>query len=260
MEAWRQYLELNIEPELVREDGVLYWVWPDGFKIKAISGGGAKVTVQQAFRFRNDDGSEAAATFMGTGNGEDQTIDADTIFRLRFVIEETANGNSNTGFELQYSLNDGGYNDVTTTTPIQAVASAYDPDPQDDQALATARLGFSGTYASGRFDDDGATTTAIIIKNSYTEVEFCLQIPTGALSDEDYFDLRVYAVGVALNSYTDTPRVTVLPRVATRTGEKRKFKKKRRRRMPRRRRRALKIALAFFAALLVFLLLQLVFG
>ena len=168
MEAWR-YHQLNpeIKPDLVREEnGVLYWVWPDGFKLKAVSGGGAQVTAQQDFRFRNDDGSEATATFMGSGNNENQTIDADTIFRLRIVLEETAGGNSNAGFDLQYDLNGVGYEDVTGATPIQAVASATDPNPGDDDLMATARLGFSGTYVSGRFDDDGATTSAITINST----------------------------------------------------------------------------------------------
>ena len=220
MEAWRFYqLNPGIKPDLVRkENGVLYWAWPDGFKVKAISGGGPANSVQQTHRFRNDDGNEADATFMGAGNGEDATVDADTIFRLRVVVEETAGGTDNIAAGLQYSLNGAGYLDVTGATPIQAAASAYDPDPQDDQVLATARLGYSGTMEDGRFDDDGVDTTAVGIdadNTNYTEFEFCLTIPTGALSDQDWFDLRVYDAGGALDAYTDTPRVTVSIGAAT---------------------------------------------
>ena len=57
---------------------------------------GAAVTAQQTFHFRNDDGSESGATFMGA-QGSDQSIGTGTAnkFRIRIIVEETAGGNAN---------------------------------------------------------------------------------------------------------------------------------------------------------------------
>jgi len=212
MEDWRRYLEPN-NPKRVYEDGVLYWVWPDGFKLLGVAGGGAAYMVQQTFRFRNDDGSESTATFMGSGNGEDQTIAINTKFRIRFVVQETNGGNGTPEATLYYSYQGGTYTDIATTGDhIRAIASDYDPDPQDDQSLATPRLGFGGTYAAGRFDSDGVAATSVTIDNDsagVTEFEFCLIIPSGVVEDGQTIDLRVYDSGSPLNSYTDTPRITI---------------------------------------------------
>ena len=79
---------------------------------------GAPVTVQQTFRFRDDDGSESGATWLGAGNGSDISRGTGTgnKFRIRNVIEETNNGNANNPWILYASYNEGTYFQVTTST------------------------------------------------------------------------------------------------------------------------------------------------
>jgi len=58
-------------------------------KLRFIGLAGAAATIEQeGFRFRNDDGSESAATWRQTQDVDD-TIAKDTNFRLRFLLSAT---------------------------------------------------------------------------------------------------------------------------------------------------------------------------
>jgi len=48
---------------------------------------------QEGFRFRNDDGSESAATWKASQD-TNITLAADTAFRLRFLLKATGNPDS----------------------------------------------------------------------------------------------------------------------------------------------------------------------
>ncbi|MHC4088661.1 MAG: hypothetical protein ACYSVY_00005, partial [Planctomycetota bacterium] len=199
------------EPRRVRIDGFPYWVYPTGLALLAIMGGGPAVSVQQAFRFRNDDGSESTATWMGDA-GADQSIEAGTAnrFRIRFLIEETNGGNINLDGTLQYSYNSGAYTAVSTSSSvIRSIGSLNTSWTITDNDTLVQRLG-SGTYDTGFYDDDGAVETTIALDAEETEYEFCLYIVDADVSSGDTIDLRVYDSVTALDSYTDTPRITVL--------------------------------------------------
>lgn len=58
-----------------------------------------------------------------------------------------------------------------------------------------------------RWDDKNGTDTIDITADDYTEVEWCLKVQAPA-ANADYFDFRVYAGAVALDSYGVTPRLT----------------------------------------------------
>jgi hypothetical protein len=79
---------------------------------------------QIAFRIRNDDGSELAASWRQAQNVND-TITVNTNFRVRFRIDETASVLwSGKTWQLRYSLNGAAYALVTGTTPVQITTSA----------------------------------------------------------------------------------------------------------------------------------------
>lgn len=59
-----------------------------------------------------------------------------------------------------------------------------------------------------RWDDENGTDTINLTPDDYTEVEWSLTTQAPAVGG-DYFDFRVYAGGVALSTYTSTPRWTI---------------------------------------------------
>jgi hypothetical protein len=199
---------------LLRIDGWVYdpfrkaWIHPSGRVLPIIRGAGMANAVQQAFWFRNNDGNEATATFMGA-QGSDQTLPVDTIFRIRIIVEETAGGVANVGGNLHYQRNGaGGYIDITgASTHVQAVDEAQ--SIADDTLLTTQRLTYSGTYVSGRYDDDGVATTNVTLDAEFTEFEFSIKIIGSAVNHGDTIDLRVYDAALALDVYSVTPRATV---------------------------------------------------
>ena len=174
---------------------------------------GKAVQAQQDFWFRNDDGSITAATFMGA-QGSNQSISVDTKFRLRVLTEETAGGTGACAAHLFYSYNSGAYTTLTG-------ASTHVQEVDDDNSIAdnassgaSAQLTYAGTYLAGRYSDDGAAATNVVISSQYTEFEFCLQVIGTAVANGDTIDFRVYNGTTALDSYTVSPRLTVVKEAA----------------------------------------------
>lgn len=104
--------------------------------------------VQYSFRGRNDDGNEAAATWIDAADTNwSQTVDE--TFRARFLVKETSGDASTTGFEWQCKLNAGDWESVHTDT-------AWDLDSVGLKTLAT--LSISNGATSGQeavFSSDG---------------------------------------------------------------------------------------------------------
>jgi len=63
----------------------------DGFCLPVIQGGTNPNYQQEDFRFRNDDGTLATATWIDgeTTNNIDKSLNVDTNYRLRFVLQVT---------------------------------------------------------------------------------------------------------------------------------------------------------------------------
>ena len=163
---------------------------------------------QNAFRGRVDSGNEATPTWIALANTDwSQNVDED--FRVRFVIQETANSTNAATVDLliEYSLNSGAYAAVTASTPIQfgTFTGATDND------ATTQQLG-AGTFVTGRLDSNGTVTSADL-QNSETEYEYCLFIDSAQVVNADTIDLRVYDGTTALDNYTQTPRITVVEAV-----------------------------------------------
>ena len=164
---------------------------------------------QVAFRLRNDDGSESAASWRQTQNTND-SLGRDTSFRVRLLVDETANV-AWTGklWNLYFSKNSGTWNAVTAGTPVFVCASTHYADGDD----CTAQLsGGSGTFVANNNGMKQAATPASNdgARNNFFEAEWCLQLDEAQLSDCDTIDLRVYDGSSALAVYAYTPRVTYL--------------------------------------------------
>ena len=160
---------------------------------------------QNAFRGREDSGNEATPTWIALANTNwSQSVNED--FRVRFVIQETANSSNAATVTplIQFSVNGGAYAAVGTTTAVKfgAFTGATDND------ATTQQLG-SGSFVTGRLDSNGSVTTADL-QNSETEYEYCLNIDGAQVSNNDTITLRVYDNTTALDQYGVTPSITAV--------------------------------------------------
>ncbi len=182
---------------------------------------------QSAFQFRDDDGSETAATFFGSVNddvtvGSGETIELDTNFRYRIVVQETAGfADSNHRSDLQYSLNSGTWTDISATSlVVRAFTSTQYADGDD----TTQQIG-GGSFVTpngGMDDGDGSAGGAALdfLGSDETELEFCLQIRAVDVSDSDTIDIKGTDKGTDYNSYTNIGRLTAVtssPQTVTQT-------------------------------------------
>jgi len=206
-----------MDPERMNKHQAKIIGWLNGRPVYSVSGGHNVFSLDQtSFRGRNDDGSESGASWIDAANS-DWTQDVDTNFRVRFLIQEsgagTASGTLNhaSGFSsLQYNLGGAGWNSVTDSSSVVIMSASSDPFTNGD--VTTQQLG-SGTFVDGFIlDSENITDSASFSGDDETEVEYCLQIVGADVSDTDTIQLRVVGEdgsGVVLNSYTNTPTITV---------------------------------------------------
>ncbi|MBW1942617.1 MAG: hypothetical protein JRJ51_07265 [Deltaproteobacteria bacterium] len=165
---------------------------------------------QTAFRVRTadtvglntDSGWEAAKNV-------DASIDVDTIFRVRIRFKETAGARADSDrFGIWASKNGGAYTDVTSTTSGLEI----EPSAQFNDGSSTTELlsGDGGTWSAGKGIEtySGAADKGFGLE--VTEYEYSLIIDSADVVNGDYFDVRVYKDGTALDTYTQVPRITVV--------------------------------------------------
>lgn len=166
---------------------------------------------QDAFRGRNDDGSETTATWKAAAN-TNWTQNVDENFRVRFVIQETGGvSESNFSEDLQYNLNGAGWNDVDDSASLVVRMSLSANFAHGDDT--TQQIG-AGTFLSNNdgmneTNPPGSGMVPDYAGNDETEFEFCVQIRSADVVDADTIQLRVTNNGTALNTYTNTPTITV---------------------------------------------------
>lgn len=167
---------------------------------------------QEAFRFRNDDGTETTATWKAAENTNfTLLVDANQTFRLRIELQENNSTGTAAAFTIRYSKNGAAYATVTTaTSDIKLVASGTVADATATTNQLTTSV---KTHVNGQFDSNG-TVANITINNQSTELEYCLQGVAANLVHGDTYDFRCYRGGTtALQTYTRTPRLTVVKTV-----------------------------------------------
>lgn len=159
---------------------------------------------QLSFRGRNDDGSEAAATWQAAENVNWGQI-VGVKFRVRFEIQENNSvGTANT-FILQHAINGAAFVTTTTsTTGVQLVASGT---VADAAATTNQNTTSAKTFLAGIFDSNG-TVASLTLNNTHTEMEYCLQLVSANLFNGDQIQFRVTkAAGAALDVYSQTPTI-----------------------------------------------------
>lgn len=175
---------------------------------------GASTTVQGRFRYRNDDGTEAGASWKELVDVQWVPVTADflTPFRLRLEISTSGMDESAGTYEIYLSVNDATYAPITTTSTdgVKSVESVYSSPPVDNSAT-TEQMAGSGTFVEGQFDTTGATSSITITNGGDCEIEYCLQLDEDVLVGTEKLEFQVYRNGGALDGYTVTPTIASAP-------------------------------------------------
>lgn len=156
------------------------------------------------YRFRNDDGSETAATWVAaidTG----ATLNVDTNYRVRFVIDNHGATNGSPSLKWQRNYKGAGWSDLTSSF-LKISLSGHFADGDG----TTQQVG-SGTFNAGEMDENASTGAISIPFGEETEVEFCLQVVGIDVDHNDTIELRaVETDGTVLGSYiSPLPTITV---------------------------------------------------
>ena len=167
---------------------------------------------QVAFRGRNDNGDQATATWKALQN-TNWTQAVDENFRVRLEAQETAGcAKANfTNIQLQYRLNAGTWTDVTASSNV--VRSFASPNEADAAALTDQLTVGTGTFEGDACFDEvngvcGSTATDVAA-SGHIEAEYCVQILSADVANNDTVELRITVGGTAFAAYDATPSITV---------------------------------------------------
>src|SRR5210317_1593906 len=149
---------------------------------------------QTTFRYRDDDGSESAATWRQTA-GTNDTLNLDTTYRMRFLITATHTGGSGSfdftgGF--QYNVDAAGWNNITTSSSnVRAVASADTSWTISDDDVTTEQLAGGATFVAGNMDETGTCSAVSISDTGESEFELVFQLLSAGLSGGESVQIRM---------------------------------------------------------------------
>ncbi len=178
---------------------------------------------QVAYRWRNDDGNEATATYTWGENDKIYGIPKGSgVQRLRFLVaNEGTQGTAAIGYQLQVAetgtCSSGTYSAVPTDTSgdWQIIASQLADGVATDSATTGLTDPGGYTWVDGEQEDSTNTTDTITIAASYfTEIEFSVQATTNATDSGDYCFRLIDAGGVGLDNYTAYAEAMIIPATA----------------------------------------------
>ena len=150
---------------------------------------GTANTVQQDFRWRNDNGSETAATRKADTNNNPtlSASDYDTTMRIRFNLENTGGKDETDGYHFQYSINDGTWTRISQSSFfVSSRLSSYFADGDS----TTQQIG-GGTHDEGYMDEGGVISSFTLTQAQESENEWCFQINSGDFSGGEKLELRM---------------------------------------------------------------------
>lgn len=163
----------------------------------------ATTLTQTSYRFRNDDGDEAGASWLAAENTA-PTIYANKNYRARFLITESGGTAWTAGTaSLYYSLDGTNYYAAGAGTPIQAAGSKW----YSHGASSTEQITSAGTFTAANTGmvNDAVSGTLTVGASEESEIEFTFQVKHGgnAIKDRDTIYLKVYNDTTALDAYTN---------------------------------------------------------
>ncbi len=176
------------------------------------------------YRWRNDDGNEAAATWAAAEDTKLTGLAKGNTRRVRFeVSNESAASSVPVTYQLQVAETAtcglGSYTAVPTDTSghWQVIGSANITDGEATSNVAGGLFDEASTFVAGEAKDAGNTTGSITLDaDEFTEIEFAVQATTNATDLGDYcFRLVDSSSGNPLDSYSAYAEVSVAPATLT---------------------------------------------
>lgn len=175
-------------------------------------GGGAPTLVQEHFRWRNDDGGEAAATWKAGADTAITGVTRGTNIRLRFDIANTSTSYSGAlAATLEYSTSASGPWTPVATGSMAAAAFEMTSSPGYANGDATtALLTGSGTFVAGKCVELPSNACAAVTLGigQYSNFEHCFKATAKAQGDTIYY-FRLSNGGAVLNTYSQYARLTM---------------------------------------------------
>jgi hypothetical protein len=145
----------------------------------------------KAFRFRNNNGDEQTATWKA-GKNTTVAIAEDTVFRVRFAIQEHRRLNASGPFELESSLEGGSWIRLGDSFALKWGFSLFF-DSGDDTTQQISTGTFVGRNAG--MERSGAARTfgetAYFRGSDWTECELACYVEDGTTLDQDRIWLRI---------------------------------------------------------------------
>lgn len=138
-----------------------------------------------------NDGTESGSTIIGSVN-TNPTLNVDTIYLVRFGLEETSgNASKNTGPQLQYNHNGGGWNNATSLSSVVRIVTTTNITDGADTTQRITSFTFDATNEG--FDEltgiaGGATTD---LSNDGFEALWSIQILSADVADTDTIVLKI---------------------------------------------------------------------
>lgn len=194
--------------------GILYW----------LSGSFIPNYTQAHYRWRNDDGSESAATWAAAEDTSLTNLAVNTVKRLRLEVSNEAwTRGSAPSFALEFAQLTSGsdcangpfttsYTAVPTTNNLHWML-ATSTNVSDAQVTTNVSSGLTDdnhTFVAGQVKTTGNTTAAILLSSeNFTEIEYGLVASSSAVSNATYC-FRITNSGSTTNfSYSQYAKVVI---------------------------------------------------
>lgn len=162
--------------------------------------GFATTTTQTAYRFRNDDGNETAATWMDNINTP-TILPISRNIRIRIAMQAT-NGTFTMIPVLYYSRNGSTFFNVAGANACHLHSSTFIAN----NGATTQQISSGGSgFKAGKIISTGAVDNVALLSENYTEFEICFQLGSGVWVEGDTLALLMKSGSNSLNVYTNYP-------------------------------------------------------
>ena len=146
-----------------------------------------------AMRARNDDGSQATATWIQAQDVTAVTA-SDKNVRIRASIDNSSGSTTNYKYRLEYKLlSDSTWTPVGTgAVQIAASENISNGGETSTPQLTTPPNRTTNDFVAGKvWDDENGETSVTLNDNKYTELEWCVTFDSGETNPNENYQFRV---------------------------------------------------------------------
>ncbi|MDD5708339.1 MAG: hypothetical protein PHR35_20665, partial [Kiritimatiellae bacterium] len=173
---------------------------------------GAATFVQEHYRWRNDDGSESAASWKAATDTAITGVTRGQNIRLRFTAwNNSASGGNSLTARLEYSTGvSGPWTPVSTASDGLNAFEMTTTANYANGAATTALLAGSGAFVAGKMVESPAnsSTAVTLATNQYSNFEYCFKATSKARGSTAYY-FRMSNNGTALTTYSKIAQLTM---------------------------------------------------